>query len=188
MLRDENKIYIRKEGYKPSDGESITRLPKVGEDKEALEVRHIISSLTNKINFMRKHMNTKDYSYTQEDLEKDQAELKLWKEYYKELIEEAPRSHKLLKRKVKKKKDEVVEEEILDIIEKAKNYNIKNITKEDIAIELQVKESQIEKIFMKLNRDGILSQPIHRAPHDSCRDPWGFDNCKMWCSDIYRIL
>ena len=101
-----------------------------------------------------------------------------------------PVCHKTLKRKIKKRSLDQIKEAILAIIEQAKkDYPDESLylTKEDVAIHLQVKESQVEQVFMILNREGILTQPVHRAPHDSQRDPWGFDGISEWQSDHYYI-
>ncbi|WP_373261988.1 hypothetical protein [Hungatella hathewayi] len=59
------------------------------------------------------------------------------------------------------------------------------ITKEDTAYTLKLPVSQVEKIFMKLNRKGILSQRNHRYAHDTNRIG-GHDS--GWASNYYRIL
>lgn len=97
-------------------------------------------------------------------------------------------SHKSLKRKIKRRSNLQIKQMILEIIKDAKEKNLIYLTKEDIARCLQVKEKQVEQVFMELNREGILSQAIHHAPHDSNRDPWGFDGNKWWASDLYMIL
>lgn len=97
--------------------------------------------------------------------------------------------HKPLKRKIKKRTNVQVKTEVLKIIEKimADDSLRKCLTKEDVARYLQVKECQVEQVFMELNREGILSQPVHHAPHDSQRDPWGFYGNNWWMSDLYYI-
>lgn len=90
-----------------------------------------------------------------------------------------------IKTNPKKQNLTVLEARVLkQISEIRKNPNITYITKEDMARALHARESQIEQVFMILNRKGILRQPQHRAPHDSNRDPWGYDN-STWQGDFY---
>jgi hypothetical protein len=60
--------------------------------------------------------------------------------------------------------------------------------KEEIAKYLKVKTSLVEQVLHKMNLEGLVSQPVHHAPHDSNRDPWshgGRDS--SWMGDIYYI-
>ena len=103
------------------------------------------------------------------------------------------KTHKPLKRKIKKRTNVWVEQEVMKIIKQKLNTNSNLhvdtiLTKEDVALYLEVKECQVEQVFMELNKKGILGQAIHHAPHDSQRDPNGFIGCMGWASDIYPIL
>lgn len=99
--------------------------------------------------------------------------------------------HKAMRRSTKKRSDEWVYNEIVKIINEKKKsnkyYSDWYLTKEDTAITLRVKEKQVEKAFRRLNQEGILNQPVHQAPHDTKRDPNGFDGCSGWMSDMYYI-
>lgn len=110
----------------------------------------------------------------------------------KEFESASHKSHKCLKRKIKKRSNIWIKKEVLKIIheknsKKTKTYKDTILTKENVARILQVKESQVQQVFMELNREGVLYQPIHHAPHDSQRDPWGFKGCMGWAEDIYEI-
>lgn len=120
-----------------------------------------------------------------EQLEND---LKFWLEIEKQEKAKQQPCHKKLKRSVKKRSDSWVKEEILKIIEETKKENKKVLHKEDVAFKLQVKISQVEKIFMQLNREGLLSQAQHHILHDSNREPYGFGGDSAWASDCYYIM
>lgn len=93
-------------------------------------------------------------------------------------------SHKGFHYKTKRRSNEQIREMVLDYIKKE---NPDYISKEDIARLFEVKESQVEQVFRQLNLEGILNQPIHHAPHDSQRDPWGFQGNMGWMGDLYYI-
>ena len=60
--------------------------------------------------------------------------------------------------------------------------------KEKVSVDLQLKEHEVEKILQMLNVEGLVSQPIHKAPHDSTRDKWtwgGGDS--SWQGDLYYL-
>lgn len=61
------------------------------------------------------------------------------------------------------------------------------VTKEAFAAQLSVPEHFIATAFMRLNREGRLTQGRNWAPHDSTRDRWGgWDSA--WSPTRYRIL
>ena len=185
MIRDGNMMYYSSMGYGKCD-KTEKRMPKTFPEKIPKDIQSEILDLKRKkyrLNFEHRSGMIDDETYGK-TLHEIQDDIQFWLEEAREEIGEKT-SHKKLKRSMKKNSDEKVEEEILEIINEEKP---EFLTKEDVAMRLQVKESQVEKIFMKLNREKILKQPLHKAPHDSCRDPWGgFENCKMWMSDIYYI-
>jgi ribosomal protein S25 len=78
-------------------------------------------------------------------------------------------SHKKLKSKKRKVKENILKKEVLEIIDEAILSDKYFVTKEDIAYRLNVKVSSLGKIFMELNREGILSQARHGLMHDSRR-------------------
>lgn len=99
--------------------------------------------------------------------------------------EHAPQ-HKGLRRSVKKRNLEQIKTTVLELIKN--NPDRSYLTKEDVARTLCVKECQVEQVFAILNREGILGQARHEAPHDNQREPWsGFIGNMGWCSDTYRI-
>ena len=56
--------------------------------------------------------------------------------------------------------------------------------KEVLSVELRAKESDVEQALHKLNLEGLVHQPLHLAPHDSTRDPWGGMD-SGWMGDTY---
>lgn len=92
--------------------------------------------------------------------------------------------HKGLKRKIKKRSNDWIKEQVLDIIKTNKPNFLK---KEEVARLLQVKECQVEQVFHQLNLEGILYQATHHALHDTQRDPYGFEGTMGWAGDIYYI-
>lgn len=61
------------------------------------------------------------------------------------------------------------------------------VYKEELAEKHKVKPSQVEDVFRILNREGMLSQAVHGAPHDSKRDRWGVGGDSAWCADHYYL-
>ena len=61
-------------------------------------------------------------------------------------------------------------------------------TKEDLAVQLKVHVHFVEQALARLNREGLVLQPVHRFPHDCNRSP-GMDHGpdSSWCGDIYRV-
>lgn len=117
-----------------------------------------------------------------------EQEIKIHKLVYELEELKKGKSHKCLKRKIKKRNLTWIKEHVLLIIEREKLKNNFYLSKENIARELQVKECQVEQVFHILNRESIISQPIHHAPHDSQRDPNGFIGEMGWKGDLYKIL
>lgn len=61
------------------------------------------------------------------------------------------------------------------------------ITAEQISTILRAKKHLVEQCFHRLNLEGILSQGVNHAPHDSKRDPWrGSDS--SWCATTYWLM
>ena len=97
-----------------------------------------------------------------------------------------------MQRYFKKRTNAQIKAAILEIIEDKKSkidedYSNSFLIKENIARKLQVKECQVEQVFIELNREGILHQSVHHAPHDSQRDPSGYPVLMGWKGDIYYI-
>lgn len=61
----------------------------------------------------------------------------------------------------------------------------KPLYKEQVAYTFQCKTHLIEQCFNILNREGILNQPTHSAPHDSTRAHFFCGGDSAWCGDRY---
>ena len=130
-----------------------------------------------------------------EALEKIQSELDCWQEELNQERKRPQPPHRLLKRKIKKRSDAKAEELILEYINRvAENPKLSvvamgtAVAKEKVAYDLELPVSQVENIFRKLNREGILSQRNHRYAHDTNRNPIFYGSDSGWASDYYMIL
>lgn len=162
-----------------------------GYQKEKEELSSLKRRLAINEKLLKNAIKTKDTRKVEillEAIEMTKEKIALKEEEIKNLQKTNPIIHKGLKRKIKKRKNSWIKEEILKIIdERIKENKYLYLNKEDIARTLEVKECQVEQVFMELNREGYISQAIHHAPHDSKRDPWGFDCNYFWSGDIYSI-
>lgn len=102
-------------------------------------------------------------------------------------------SHKKLKSSVKKYSYENLYDKIKEYIVKKVECDEYFVSKEDVAANIRCRVRDLDKIFMQLNREGILSQAEHRFMHDSMRNPneetisSDYVRYSDWASDIYRI-
>lgn len=58
---------------------------------------------------------------------------------------------------------------------------------ENIALELKARLGQVRKIFMRLNREGILSHKKRRFAHDTNRNRMFYGRASGWSSNYYVI-
>ena len=178
MTRYDNTIYYRKpieEHIKDETCDKIERPEKLSAIRK--DLRRKIAMCQMRIKHAGPYESAKFLEQTRKDLGK-----------YQRQLENLPteKSHKI-KRTYKKLSQDKIREYALDQIEKAKAEGEWYVTADDIAHQLCVKPHFVKQVFQQLNVEGVLSQPIHKAPHDSNRDPWGFPNCKGWMADLYRI-
>lgn len=69
------------------------------------------------------------------------------------------------------------------------SLGVGTVTKEAVARMFHVPAHIVEQCFHRLNLEGMLSRPLHEAPHDSRRDPWCYGSGdSAWVADRYRIL
>jgi hypothetical protein len=179
MIRYDNKIYHRKpidDHANGIDSTTTIRPPKLSDIKK--DLRWKISGCKMQLKHLGQNMSARERERVQRDLEKYEHQLANLP---------AEKTHKI-KRTYKKVSQEKIREYALAQIEKAKANEEWYITADDIAHQLNVKTHFVKQVFQQLNVEGILSQPIHHAPHDSNRDPWGFPGCKGWMADLYRII
>lgn len=179
MIRYDGKIYHRKpfdEHTKDSDSTVIERPKKLSDIRKDLKWK--ISGCRMTLKHLGPSMSEEMREKTRKDLAK----------YERQLANlPAEKTHKI-KKTYKKLSQEKIREYVLGQIEIAKRNGEMYVMAEDIAHQLNVKPHFVHQVFQKLNVEGILSQPSHHAPHDSNRDPWGFDGIKGWKADLYRII
>ena len=179
MMRDGNVMYYRK----PIDINSNT--PTCDKITRPQKLSDIRKDLRRKISMCQMQLKHAGAWASKEMLEKTRKDLCKYQRQLENLPE--TKTHKI-KKTYKKMSQEKIREYALDQIEKAKAKEEWYITADDIAHQLNVKPHFVKQVFQQLNIEGVLSQPIHHAPHDSNRDPWGFPGCKGWMADLYRII
>ena len=194
MIRYENTVYYKDNLGVTEKSKSKLFVRPEETNQEIADLKATLSSKRNILEFTEKCVrNTENDSkrdtllQRKERLEKEIVELEQLI-YEKKSSENRSQTVKL-KRPFKKRSDEKVEEELVRIVKMEKNKGTRFVTKENLARTLKVKESQIEKILMSLNRKGLVSRPVHHTPHDCRRGTTmdaGWDN--SWCGDLYYIL
>lgn len=93
--------------------------------------------------------------------------------------------HKRLKPHTRKIPEEKLRELVLEYITSCgSNW----ICKENVAVALRVRPKDLDKLFMQLNREGILSRACHDHAHDTNRNPVFSGSASGWVSDYYTIL
>ena len=179
MLRIEDTVYINEEKYKRTE-----KIKPKGYDF----MKFLVESLPKRIEFAEKNGN---------EILANELRFKL--EYCRNRLKEESHienhSRKHLKHSVKKRSDAEAKKMIMGYIKEVKEEKRKGtmvtslaVAKEDTAYDLKLPVSQVEKIFMILNREGILSQRNARFVHDSTRNDFAYGPFSGWASDYYKIL
>ena len=179
MTRDGSVIYHRKPLVNNSQSQSVSqciRPPKLSDISK--ELRSKIATCHMILKYGESHMSDDERAKHQQRLEK-----------YKRQLANLPatKTHRI-KKTYKKMSQEKIREYVLSQIAIAKAKEEWYITADDIAYQLNVKPHFVKQIFQQLNIEGVLSQPIHHAPHDSNRDPWCIGGEKGWMADLYKII
>lgn len=179
MLRIEDTVYVNGEEYKRTK----KMKPKSYEFMKFLE-----KSLPKRIEFAEKNGDETLANELKHKLEYCEQYLK------KESNKENP-SRKHLKHSVKKRSDAEAKKMIMEYVREVKEGKRKGarvtslaVAKEDVAYSLKLPVSQVEKIFMVLNREGVLSQRNAQFVHDSTRNNFAYGPYSGWASDYYKIL
>ena len=125
-------------------------------------------------------------------IEKEKQISSLEKIIRKTKREEINNPSKRVKKCRKKIPHKKLKEMILSYIDNLNNLNNKDcipnyITKEEISQKFNVKESDVELVFMELNKEGILSQRVSRYAHDTNRNPMFPMDISGWSADWYYI-
>lgn len=194
MIRYENVIYYKDDlgTTEKSNSKSFMRPEEI--NQEIANLKTALSSKKNILSFIERKIQSTDdkkqrtaFSKRKDTLEKEIVELTKLIAEKKNAVNKNQTVK--LKRPLKKRSDKKVKEELIRIIGVEKNKGTRFVTKENLARTLNVKESQVEKILMSLNRNGLVSRPVHHTPHDCRRGTTmdaGWDN--SWCGDLYYIL
>ena len=126
---------------------------------------------------------------TEEEIkEEKQKQISILEKRIRELRKkESDNPSKRIKKCRKKISHDKLKEIILSYINTINSDTNYNVTKEEISQKFNVKESDVELIFMELNREGILSQRVPRYAHDTSRNPTFPMDISGWSSDIYNI-
>lgn len=170
MFRDESTISIRTKVSDLKDRKTLdfTRPQKGSEEFNKLKEQK--ERTLKSIDFLERQYNERKSYAKDEYLETLQKAINSKKEDIEIidmlLTDESKNnpSHKTLKRKIKKRTNVWIKEQVLSILKEDKEESIPYLMKEDIARILEVKECQVEQVFMELNREGYLSQAKHKAP------------------------
>lgn len=183
MFRDERHVYHVADGVGGNHTEEVLRPMKNNEKIESM--KNQIFWFTNTINRLRRaEKNGENHA---KEISKLEHKILILRCDIKRIEEERPQAASL-KPSFKSMKPEKIEAYVRSAIEDAKQRDVSFINAEDIAYCLHVKTHYVKQIFDKLNKEGVLSQPVHHIPHDCDRDPFCGPGYNGWAADIYYIL
>lgn len=183
MFRDERDIYHVADGIGGKHTDTVIRPQK--NNQKIKSMKNEIFWFTNSIiRLRRKEKKGENHS---EEIARLEHKILILKCDIKRIEEERP-STATLKPSFKKMKPEKIEAHVRGVIEDAKKRDISFINAEDIAYSLHVKPHFVKQVLDKLNKEGLVSQPVHRIPHDCNRDPICGPGYNGWAADIYYIL
>ena len=191
-MRNGNRLYTYNQSLDKTQFK--VRMPKIYNDKYQLEVKHEIARISDKIKTL-KRTERKAHKNDQKIYE-FMVDLDFWKSEMAKF--DNNQTHKLLKSR-KSYDDKYLYDFTIDYINKQipideSHGRYPYITKEEIAKVLKCKPSDLDKTFMRLNREGILSQAKHGRMHDTARygnlqETLSCDYGKSdWVPDMYDIL
>lgn len=189
MFREGNSVYNVGKGYDGNHTISFSRKDKKkAYTKDSSDVKKEMNSLKLKIYILERNQRRNPTDARQKEIERLQKDLNFWKEEMSKFS--SLESHKLLKRSTKKMSEEKLYDLVKDFIFEAKRNEASFVTIEDVALKLSVDKKCLPKIFMRLNREGILSQARHSLMHDSNRDGYQLmpDESGDWAANTYTIL
>ena len=187
-MRNGNRLYTYNQSLDKTQFK--VRMPKIYNDKYQLEVKHEIARISDKIKTL-KRTERKAHKNDQKIYDLD-----FWKSEMAKF--DNNQTHKILKSR-KSYDDKYLYDFTIDYINKQipideSHGRYPYITKEEIAKVLKCKPSDLDKTFMRLNREGILSQAKHRRMHDTARygnleETLSYDYGNSdWTPDAYDIL
>lgn len=176
MVRDSDTIYKNRV--------KTDRIQKEYDSDYQKEVKRELNNTRDALIFAKRNGRENEIATLENDLS-------FWKEQMSVFDNNV--SHKKLKPSVKKYSYENLYDKVKEYIVGKVERNEYVVSKEDIAATFRCRVKDLDKIFMQLNREGILSQAEHRFMHDSMRNPYeetissDYIRCSDWASDIYRI-
>ena len=176
MVRDSDTIYKNRV--------KTGRIQKEYDSDYQKEVKRELNDTRDALIFAKKNGRENEIATLENDLS-------FWKEQMS-TFDNNP-SHKKLKPSVKKYSYDILYNKVKEYIVGKVERDEYVVSKEDIAAVFRCRVKDLDKIFMQLNREGILSQAEHRFMHDSMRYPGeetisaDYVRYSDWASDIYRI-
>lgn len=176
MVRESDSIY--------ANGIASERLKKEYDSDYQKEVKRELNDARDSLIYAKRRGDTERADSLQKDLD-------FWKNEMSNFSNNP--SHKKLKPSVKKYSYKTLYKMVLDYINNQLQNDYFSITKEDTAISLKCRIKDLDKIFMQLNREGILSQAKHGLMHDSMRYSGeetisdDYTRYSDWASDVYFI-
>lgn len=186
MLREHQTVYV--------DGEKQERLAKITEHtdtyfkqikRELNRIHDMIIYITGDVHAKRRSMSPAE----QKKLRELEEEQQFWQNEIAKFDNNI--SHKRLKRHTRKLPYAKLYDAVMEQIRQTKAEGFSSLSKENIAIALCVKTKDLDKVFMQMNREGILSQAVHKLPHDSNRWEGALESREYkftdWGSDYYTI-
>lgn len=172
MIREECKFYY------PRESENVKERPKKEHNRNIRRLKREMQDIQEKIEYLSwKNPKSPRIKELQETLETGQKLLNLYG------TEQKPQRR--FRTKYKKCSVQKAYELICEYL--ASHKDQKFITKEELSHQFQIPQSRIEDAFRILNREGILSQPVHDTAHDTNRNSIAYCDVSGWASDIYYI-
>jgi len=134
-------------------------------EKQLKSVDHEIINLQNKLNNNPSLDFRKSYQFRLQDMKQLRADLNKNKHKNNPSINSNKHTYSI-KHTYKKHKDAVAYTTIVNYIQQAKSKGDVTLTLEDTANSTNIHQNIIKKIFLRLNREGLLSQRVNRKHED----------------------
>jgi hypothetical protein len=195
MFRERGLTEYVGDGYGGLHNVTYKRLKKDTNIKDVNDIKQEIWKIKRNIFLIEKTLkksSSLDNTKLKQELEGLSNDLYFWQNEMSKF--DNLQSHKSLKPHLRKRKEEELYNEIKNFILEAKKNNATFVSIEDISNLLKIDKKQLPKIFMKLNREGLISQAHHSFLHDSNRGDYlmtsSFNNRDNsdWYANIYYIL
>lgn len=76
---------------------------------------------------------------------------------------------------------------VREIVQRLPSEERRGFTAERICTELRAKKPLVEQCLHKLNLEGLITQGVNRAPHDSTRDRMCPGPDSAWAATVYYL-